>query len=325
MRLAAEHGLIQMGNAPALRNIEVKKTGKPFGRLRGHPVSPCAEGAEQFPFPVERKVPVHHPGNADCGNRREQYAVTILNLTLQVGIAGPESRDRVVYVVGPDSAPELIFPFEGAGSDRLVLPVNEYGLDPCGSQFDAENGFIQIDHSDITPVVEFSQRNVFTCRQAVRRDGGKRAWWGGAGACRKTLPVYRLFLTKKLTEGISQFERAREGSGSREQFAPCVVGVLDYRVPRGVADSDNISLQILLEIVGGSVVLEPRDTPCRAIKEVESVGGSARDGFLENPGSVEQIGVRSRVPGVRVNLGGADPVRVVREVQTAALVQSYLL
>ena len=48
MVFAVQDSLVQMGNAPALGNIEMEGFRQRLGGLTGNVISPCTEGNEQF-------------------------------------------------------------------------------------------------------------------------------------------------------------------------------------------------------------------------------------------------------------------------------------
>ena len=60
---AVQNGLIEMGRAPALGNVEGKRLRQLRRRRSGGGVAPGAEGGEQVPVPVKGQIPVHRrPG-----------------------------------------------------------------------------------------------------------------------------------------------------------------------------------------------------------------------------------------------------------------------
>ena len=63
---AVQNGLIEMGRAPALGNVEGKRL-RQLCRRSGGGVAPGAEGGEQVPVPVKGQIPVHHAGDPHDG------------------------------------------------------------------------------------------------------------------------------------------------------------------------------------------------------------------------------------------------------------------
>ena len=64
-----------------------------------------------------------------------------------------------------------------------------------------------------------------------------------------------IVVVASVAERILLTNCAGERSGGGKQLAPCVVGILDYGVPGSITDTDDIALQVLLEIVGCALLL----------------------------------------------------------------------
>ena len=64
---AVQNGLIEMGRAPALGNVEGKRLRQLRRRRSGGGVAPGAERGEQVPVPVKGQIPVHHAGDPHGG------------------------------------------------------------------------------------------------------------------------------------------------------------------------------------------------------------------------------------------------------------------
>ena len=139
MGLIVQDGLVEMGQAPALRHIEGERFGQLFGRLAGNGVPPGAEGNEQVHIRIEGKVAVHHGADADCSQFAEDDAVLFLHVLLEVGIAGAETGQDGFLTVRPDAVYKIVFPFVAAGSDDRVIRPDEDRLDPCGTEFNTED------------------------------------------------------------------------------------------------------------------------------------------------------------------------------------------
>ena len=75
VRFLVQHCLIQVRNAPALRNVKVKAFRERFRRRSGRCVAPGAKRREQAVVLVEREVAMHHGGNAHCADARERLAI----------------------------------------------------------------------------------------------------------------------------------------------------------------------------------------------------------------------------------------------------------
>ena len=68
MGFPVQHRLIQMGDGPALGDIEVKDLRQLPGGLGGDGILPGPEGHQQIPVLVKGQVAVHHGGDTHGGN-----------------------------------------------------------------------------------------------------------------------------------------------------------------------------------------------------------------------------------------------------------------
>ena len=162
MVFLVQNGLVQMGNAPALGNVEVQGGGQLFGSLAGDGVSPGAEACQLVAVLVKGKVAVHHGGNADGAHLGECLAELFGNVLFQLPVAVLNTGGDGLHGIGPDTVHQLVLPFVGAGGDGNVVFVDEHCLDPGGAQLNAQGGGFEI-HSH-SPLVKLEQRRSFCCR-----------------------------------------------------------------------------------------------------------------------------------------------------------------
>ena len=85
--LAVEHRLVEVRNAPALRNVESEKFRKFGSRRLGDGISPCAERNQQVVVLIERHVAVHHAGYSHCAVARGNHAVFALDVLRKACVA----------------------------------------------------------------------------------------------------------------------------------------------------------------------------------------------------------------------------------------------
>ena len=130
MLFPVEDCLIQMGNTPALRNIEVEKRRQLFRRLASDGVAPGAEFGQLFSILVKGEIAVHHGRDADGPNTVQLAAQLFLHIRFQSGKAGLDTAMNHIQRVGPDSVDQLVFPFIVAGGKRYMLIVDQNRFDP---------------------------------------------------------------------------------------------------------------------------------------------------------------------------------------------------
>ena len=139
MRFSVQQGLLQVGDAPALGDIEAEEGAQLRRRLPGHGVAPGAEGDEELARPVEGQVAVHHGGDADGPHGAELFAQLPLRVLPEVGKTGLQALFRVLQGIGPDPVLQLVFPGIAAGSHGPVLFIQQHGLDPGAPQLDPQD------------------------------------------------------------------------------------------------------------------------------------------------------------------------------------------
>ena len=144
MWFPVQHGLIQMGNTPALGNIEAKQGGQLFRSLFRHGISPGSELRQLVSLCVKGKIAVHHTGNANGPHLPDGLAEALLNLPLQVRATGPESLIDLVHGIGPDPIDQLVFPGKAARNQRPEIPVHQHCLDSGRTQFNTEDRILQL-------------------------------------------------------------------------------------------------------------------------------------------------------------------------------------
>ena len=90
VRFVVENGLVEMRDRPPERNVGAEQVGERRRGRTGRGVAPGAEGHEEVPRLVERKVPVHHRGHADGGERLDRHVVASADVGGQVLVRGLE-------------------------------------------------------------------------------------------------------------------------------------------------------------------------------------------------------------------------------------------
>ena len=136
--LAVQDGLVQMGDGPALGDVEVEQPGQLLRGLAGNGVAPGAEGHQQLILFIEHDVAVHHGGKAHGSQLLHAAAVLGLHVPDHVGIAVLQAGDDVLQVVGPDVVDQLVLPVVRALRDGGARLVDQHGLDAGGAELHAQ-------------------------------------------------------------------------------------------------------------------------------------------------------------------------------------------
>ena len=147
MLLAVQYRLMQVGDGPALGDVEGKQLRQLRRRLARHGVAPGAEGRQQLAA-LEGQIAVHHARHAHSRHCGQQSAVFLLHVRRQLGIGVLHAVPYGLQGVGPYAVFVLVLPGVAAGGHGSAVLPDEHRLDPGGAKLDAQirpallNGFL---------------------------------------------------------------------------------------------------------------------------------------------------------------------------------------
>ena len=141
LRLPVQDSLIEVGNAPALGNIEAKQRPELPCRLPGDVVPPGAELGQLLTFLVKGQIAMHHGADAEAAKLRQLHAVLLFHLCRQATVTGLDSLPDLIQRICPNTIYQLIFPAKAALSQDFGLPVHQHRLDIGRSQLQPQGGF----------------------------------------------------------------------------------------------------------------------------------------------------------------------------------------
>ena len=141
MLFFVQNRLIQVGNAPALRNVELEQFRQLLGRLAGNRISPGAEGHKLVSVFVKYQIAVHHGADSHCPKLCQSHAVFPLYILFQGRVASLKSFPHLIQRIGPDAVLQLVLPVIASGRHRLAASVYQNCLDSRRTKLDAENRF----------------------------------------------------------------------------------------------------------------------------------------------------------------------------------------
>ena len=113
MIFLVQHRLIEVGDRPALRDIETEELRQFFRGLRRDRIPPGPEFAQLFVILIERQITVHHRGDPDRAGRIERHAILFTDFLLQIRETGLQTGLYFIQRVRPDSVNIAVFPHEG--------------------------------------------------------------------------------------------------------------------------------------------------------------------------------------------------------------------
>ena len=119
--LAVNDGLVDVGDAPALGDVEREELRELARRDGRRGVAPGAERDEQRVIGVKRQIAVHHGRDAHGADVPQRHAVAPLHVGLERRIGALDSGDELVLSIGPVRTVEGVLPVERADGDGVVL------------------------------------------------------------------------------------------------------------------------------------------------------------------------------------------------------------
>ena len=110
MGFAAQNGLVEMGDAPALRDVESKQPRQFFGRLFRHGVAPGTKAGQLLTLFIKDQITVHHGRYPDGGQIGEGNAVPIGHIVAQTAIALLQALPHILQRIGPHAVLQAVLP-----------------------------------------------------------------------------------------------------------------------------------------------------------------------------------------------------------------------
>ena len=146
MLLMIQDSLIQVGNAPSLRDIKAEHFCQFVRSLLCHGISPSAEGYQQFILFIEYHVAVHHGTESHGPQFCDDSTIFFFYILCHLGIAVLQSRPDILQGVCPDIMFQTVFPVVAAGRDGRVIFPNEHCFDTGGAEFDTQHCLSAFNH-----------------------------------------------------------------------------------------------------------------------------------------------------------------------------------
>ena len=129
MLFSVQNCLIQMRNAPTLRNIVVEQLRQLLRSFPCNRIAPGTKRNKQLILIIKRKIAMHHCADADCGKAMNFRIVFLLHILKKIRIASLQSLPDILQRIGPNSIFQPVFPFPCTLGNRNVVCCNEFRLD----------------------------------------------------------------------------------------------------------------------------------------------------------------------------------------------------
>ena len=131
---AVEHRLVEVRDAPPLRNVEMQGRGQRFGGGAGDGVAPGAERHQQAAGFIKRQVPVHHGRNANAADIGKRCAEFGLHIGRQRGPGRLYAAPDIGFGIGPNAVFKPVFPHMVTLGQRGMVRPEQHRFDPGGAQ-----------------------------------------------------------------------------------------------------------------------------------------------------------------------------------------------
>ena len=138
MVFPVQHRLLQMRNAPALRNVKAEAFRQLLGGRARNGVAPGAEGCQLLPILVKGQIAVHHGRNAHGGNVFQRQAVGVFHIGCHVGIGLLQPLPHLAHGIGPQAVFIMVFPCVIARGQGRVIRADQHRLNAGRAQLDAQ-------------------------------------------------------------------------------------------------------------------------------------------------------------------------------------------
>ena len=139
VRLAVEHGLVQVRDRPAQRDVGAEGLRQLGCGAPGARVAPGAEGHQKLVVLIEGEVAVHHRRHSDRAEGLQSHVVALFDVGDQIPIRSLKTRPHVLERVGPDPIDEPVLPLVTADGEHLRGVVADQAcLDAGRPELDAQ-------------------------------------------------------------------------------------------------------------------------------------------------------------------------------------------
>ena len=141
MLLAIQDCLIEMRNAPALRDIEGKLLRQGIGSLPRDVVAPSTEASQLASLGIKGQIPMHHRTDADSTDFGERYMIAAAHVGCHLRETGLDTSPGTVKIIRPDAVLQLVFPLIAGRRPCLAISVHEHSFDSCRPQLNTKGRF----------------------------------------------------------------------------------------------------------------------------------------------------------------------------------------
>ncbi len=144
MLFLVQDRLIEVGDGPSLRNVEVEQFAELLRRLLGDGVPPGAELADLPVLLIKRQVAVHHGGDADGAGGRQHRIILLCHILFEPGKTILQALSHFFEGIGPYAVFEAVLPRMIPLRQHLMMLIDHNGFDSCGTEFDSDRCLFQV-------------------------------------------------------------------------------------------------------------------------------------------------------------------------------------
>ena len=136
--LLFQNSLVQLGDGPAQRDVEIKQVGQLLRRRHRVGVAPREERSQLVSVAIQSQIAVHHAGNADGTDSLQMYPVVTADRLVQIAEARLHTGDGVLQPVTPQSVLQRVLPLVDAAGQHGMIRADQHGFDPSRAQLYAQ-------------------------------------------------------------------------------------------------------------------------------------------------------------------------------------------
>ena len=140
MLFTVQDCLVEMRDAPAVRDVMSELGAQAFCGLAGVGVAPGSERRQQFAVGGEGEIAVHHGRDSERADRDQLNVVASLHVGKQSGVARLEPAPDRVQGVGPGPIDELVLPVMASHRNRRMVRSDQHRLDARRPELDSHSG-----------------------------------------------------------------------------------------------------------------------------------------------------------------------------------------
>ena len=142
MLFSVQDRLIQMCDAPSLRDIVLEKLQKFLRSFSCDIVSPGTERNQKLSTLIKWHISMHHGTDSKCTDTCQLYSIFLLNILYQIAVASLQTVSDIIQRVGPYTVFVAVLPLIASGCNRIIFVIYQNRFDPGRSELYSKCCFV---------------------------------------------------------------------------------------------------------------------------------------------------------------------------------------